>query len=110
MDEAIAEALASEPDELTPVDVARIRGWNRVRAWRWLRSLHDRYDGEIVRRETEGREQYVIRKRDFAALLATRHPVDPRVLRRLLDFAEQIREHDRRLDVHAKALAKIHLL
>lgn len=103
----LPDILATEPDELTPADVARIRGWNRVRAWRWLKRLRITYGNEIVRRE---RDTYIIGKRDFADFLASARPVDPRVSRQLREVADQLREQDRRLDVHANALARLHLL
>ena len=108
VDDAMAELLASEPERLTPADIARLRGWNRVRAWRWLKSLHDKYGDEIVLRRDR---QYTIGKRQFADVMWTRQsPVDPRIQRQLREMADQIREQDRRLDVHARALAKLHLL
>jgi hypothetical protein len=107
VDESIVGLLAGEPDELTSADVARIRGWNRVRAWRWLKSLHLRYGEEIVRRQVD---TYIISKRSFADVMSSSRPIDPRVLRRFSEIVDQLREHDRRLDVHARALAKLHML
>ncbi len=86
-------------DALTVADVARMRGTGRVAAYRWLHRNARAY----LRR----RGRYVVISAADLARLDGR-PIDPRVGARLTDLDSRITDAERRLDVHHRALARLH--
>jgi hypothetical protein len=103
--DSLEELLAEEPANLTTADVARVRGWSRVHAWRWLKSLHRKYGSDFVQRQ--GRS-FAIGRAQLAQVLADSNGLlDPRIVRRLNDLEQRVRDVERRTDIHAKGLAKI---
>lgn len=78
---------------LTTADVARIRGWNRVRAWRWMLRQQKKYGTDVVR-DDEPRG-YTIGREDFERIVAReRSSFSVRIDK----VEETLREHDQRLD------------
>jgi hypothetical protein len=86
---------------LTVADVARLRGTDRVSAYRWLSRNAKPYlrkRGRLV----------VISKRAFALLHDP--PIDDAIARRLSRLEEESEQHARRLDAHARALIGLRAL
>ncbi len=91
---------------LTTADVAQLRGWNRVRAWRWMLRMQKTYGPEVVRRE--GPKRLVVDREVLERILAGRlPPIDPRIANRLGDLESSQREQDRRLDILARRVSEL---
>lgn len=86
---------------LSVADIATLRGVGRVAAWRWLfrnAKSYVVYDGRFP----------MISERDYARVNGP--SFHARIEQRLSDLETGNREQDRRLDRHAEALRKVHLL
>jgi len=94
-------AAASSAGELTAGDVARLRGWDRATAWRWLVKLEREHGPTVVRRS--GRRLYTT-----AAALARVAPTlgDDRIKARVADLESRVTLQEQRISGLARDLAE----
>jgi len=87
----------TDTDFVSTATIARIRGCDRVTAWRWLKSLHP---DQVTRR---GRLLGLTRAQ-LEALVA---PIDDRIERRLLDLEEETEIAEGRLNVLGREIREM---
>lgn len=94
----------SRASELTVTEVASLRQTNRYSAYKWLvrnGRAHLRKRGRV----------WVIRRAAFFAMMQReRVLLEPALEQRVRALEEAVREQDRRLDVHAAAMSRLHML
>jgi molybdenum-dependent DNA-binding transcriptional regulator ModE len=85
---------------LTVADIAALRNWSRVHAWRWLESLRRKFGPSVVSQERGGRRRLTITRENMDRVLGhTSREIDPRIHKRLADLERLTEEQTARIDV-----------